>query len=51
MGYHHLMTAVTAAEQTWAPGVMTGVQTGTREVSLVLQSWEACFSADFQRQG
>lgn len=38
MGYHHLMTAATAAEQTWALGMITGVQTGTREVRLVLQS-------------
>lgn len=48
MGYQHLMAAVTAAEQTWAPGMITGVQSGTREVRLVLQSWEACFSPDFQ---
>lgn len=29
LNYHHLMTAVTVAEQTWAPGMITGVQTGT----------------------
>lgn len=36
LNYHHLMTAVTAAEQTWAPGIVTGVQTGTGEVRSVL---------------
>lgn len=51
MGYQHLMTAATAAEQTWAPGMIMEVQTGTREVRLVLQSCEACFTPAFQRRG
>lgn len=37
MGYQHLMSAVTAAEQTWAPGMIMGVQTGTREVRLIAE--------------